>query len=412
MKKLYIRDIFTIFVMIFMTSPYFPWYGTSGNTIDISESNITTQIVKYGIYLIVFCMFISRLKHVFRSSANNIFIWLVVIWTFASFFWSVDPSITIRRAAGLLGASLIGLYIASFYTVEKFLRIAGWSFLIINFLSLMTVIFFPSQGIELYPYGWEGIYTHKNFLGRISFMGITLFPILLRNEKKHIPWIIGFILSCILLIGSNSATSLIISIFVLLIWVTIFAYLNKSKILIIFLILVFLTVFIWGIWLYFTINIDSVFTIFGRDTTLTGRIEIWERVLSVIKQKPWFGYGYRAVWLGTDAGIASYIMGQEYGLPPNAHNGFLEICLEIGVIGIILVSILLINVLYKWILMMKNSIQVNGYYLYPVVLLMSLILYNFTESTLLTPDNISWVFIAIWSFMLPRIESPFIPIIS
>ena len=391
--------------MIFMTSPYFPWYGTSGNTFDISESNMITSIVKYGIYFIIFCMLFSRLKHVLRVSANNIFIWLVVIWTFASFFWSVDPTITLRKAAGLLGANLIGLYIASFYTVEKFLKIAGWSFLIINFLSIMTIIFFPSQGIMLHPYGWEGIYDHKNNLGNISLMGITLFPVLLINEKKHTPWIIGFILSCILLIGSKSATSLVISIFVLFIWTTLFAYQNKSKILFIFLIWDFLMVFIWGIWIYFTNNIDAVFRLLGKDRTLTGRFEIWERVLSVIKRKPWLGYGFSAVWHGTDSGMGSYIMGRTYGVPAHAHNGFLDIHLEIGLIGVILVSILLINILYKWLLIIKNSNQVKGYYFYPVVLLISLILYNFTESVFLNPHKIFWVFIAVLSFMLPSAHS-------
>jgi exopolysaccharide production protein ExoQ len=411
-NKSTLRDIFTIFVIIFMTSPYFPWYGKSGNSIDISEGNLVTQILKYGIYLIIFCMFLPRLKLVFRSGANNLLIWLVVIWAFASFFWSVDPSITLRRAVGLLGASLIGLYIASFYSVEKILRIAGWSFLIINLLSMVTVIFFPSRGIMSNPYGWEGIYSHKNILGRIAYMGITLFPVLLRNEKRRLPWIIGFILSSILLVGSNSTTSLIISFLALFIWFTIFAYQNRSRLLFIFIIWDSLLVAIWGIWLYFTENIDFIFSIFGKDFTLTGRTEIWKLVLAVIRQRPWIGYGYSAIWLGTDAGMGSYIMGQTYGLPAHAHNGFLEICLEIGLIGVILVSVLLINLLSKWLLTMKNSIQMNGYYFFPVVLLTSLILYNFTESTLLTPDNISWVFIAIWSFALPKIQSHFIPKVS
>ena len=73
----------------------------------------------------------------------------------------------------------------------------------------------------------------------------------------------------------------------------------------------------------------------GRDATLTGRTGIWETVLSE-SNSALFGTGYASFWLGAR-------LQRIWDLYPNtpllqAHNGYLEIYLNLGMIGVALLG--------------------------------------------------------------------------
>jgi O-antigen ligase len=76
---------------------------------------------------------------------------------------------------------------------------------------------------------------------------------------------------------------------------------------------------------------------FGRDPTLTGRNNIWNAVLSV-HTNPLVGTGYQSFWLGTRLNQVWKLAG-----PVNeAHNGYLEIYLSLGVIGVFLLLVFMV----------------------------------------------------------------------
>ena len=60
----------------------------------------------------------------------------------------------------------------------------------------------------------------------------------------------------------------------------------------------------------------------------------------------------------------------------NAHNGYLDLLLEIGIIGVVLVSVVVIAILFKLLSTIDNSTRVKSSVLWPVVLLIAIIVYN------------------------------------
>src|SRR5437762_2930278 len=75
----------------------------------------------------------------------------------------------------------------------------------------------------------------------------------------------------------------------------------------------------------------------GRDTTLTGRTLIWRQVLRMTVD-PLFGAGFESFWLGERLEKFWRI----YWWHPNeAHNGYLEVFLNLGWIGVALLCLLL-----------------------------------------------------------------------
>jgi exopolysaccharide production protein ExoQ len=75
----------------------------------------------------------------------------------------------------------------------------------------------------------------------------------------------------------------------------------------------------------------------GRDPTLTGRTNVWKAVLST-DTNPLLGTGYESFWLGPRLSRVRELAG-----PVNeAHNGYLEVYLNLGLIGVFLLGIFLI----------------------------------------------------------------------
>ena len=68
--------------------------------------------------------------------------------------------------------------------------------------------------------------------------------------------------------------------------------------------------------------------------TLTGRIPLWEMLVTEIKEHPWLGVGFAAFW---NPHILPS-MEQRVGFPAvSAHNGFLDMLLGTGVIGLVVI---------------------------------------------------------------------------
>jgi O-antigen ligase len=69
---------------------------------------------------------------------------------------------------------------------------------------------------------------------------------------------------------------------------------------------------------------------------LSGRIYIWQFVDFEIAKKPLFGWGYRSIWLvGPDSPTLTDT-GSWVGRMPSAHNGYLDMMLDTGYVGLIL----------------------------------------------------------------------------
>jgi O-antigen ligase len=72
----------------------------------------------------------------------------------------------------------------------------------------------------------------------------------------------------------------------------------------------------------------------GRDTTLTGRTELWDRLLQM-RVDPFFGSGFESFWLGDRV---EKLWSVYWWHPRQAHNGYIEAFLNLGLIGLALVG--------------------------------------------------------------------------
>lgn len=76
----------------------------------------------------------------------------------------------------------------------------------------------------------------------------------------------------------------------------------------------------------------------GRDPTLHGRTVIWNQVLGMTAN-PLLGAGFESFWLGERL---KKMWGMYYWHPNQAHNGYLEVFLNLGWVGIALFAVVLV----------------------------------------------------------------------
>jgi O-antigen ligase len=140
---------------------------------------------------------------------------------------------------------------------------------------------------------------------------------------------------------------------------------------------------------------DVVLTLLGKDATLTGRTQIWAAVLHSISQRPLFGYGYQAFWLGLEGESYHVILAVSWMLS-QAQSGFLDVTVETGATGLIVVLLVFFFAFRDSLACLFRSrdedrLHAVEWYLAVVLLTM---LYNFDESFLFEPKHLgSMIFV-------------------
>ncbi len=78
------------------------------------------------------------------------------------------------------------------------------------------------------------------------------------------------------------------------------------------------------------------------DASFTGRDEIWRFALDHVSERPITGYGFQAFW-GTSDLVFNWDVNESWGLrASDAHNGYLNIAVTTGLVGLALASVWII----------------------------------------------------------------------
>ena len=116
-----------------------------------------------------------------------------------------------------------------------------------------------------------------------------------------------------------------------------------------------------------------ILALLGRDATFTGRADIW-RNITWNTVNPWVGAGFWNFWGGPGGRAFAAAMRTDI---PNAHDGYLDIYLDGGIIGVGLLSLMLLS--YGRRLIKKLPLDRFNHFRFAFFIVM--ILHNVTESS-------------------------------
>jgi exopolysaccharide production protein ExoQ len=388
-SRRYLGDVFTIIVLVLGTGALQSLIVDSSSSKAISEGNPFLQVVWACIYVITAIRAGQQPRAILEMIRSNKLLIGLVLLTFFSAAWSADPGLTLRRSIALLATTLFGVDFAVRYSLRDQLRLLAVALGGVVLLSVIVQVFFPGQipTVDmLYPDAWVGLFGQKNEFGRIIVLA-TL--VVLTAVRKSVGGIIITVLALVaalgLIIAAQSMTSFVALVGMILVMQ--FAPTLRWSARIRRAVQVFGTIIALPA-LYALIHFrDSVTELMGRNASLTGRVKIWGLSVASIALKPILGYGYSAFWpasaeaMRIDVAINWTV--------PHAHDAYIELALELGLVGLGLYVGAYLLAMKRAALYMRMERDNSAKW--PLVYLCFVLLYSFTENYVLAPNTIFWM---------------------
>lgn len=323
-----------------------------------------------------------------------------------SIMWSDFPDVSLKRYTKDIGNYLMVIIVLSESApIEAIMTMFKRCTYILIPMSVVMFKYYPAFGRS---YGrWDGqlsitgVTNNKNSLGILcALCGIAIFWNLVSTWRSNIAPVsktqvlvrcLVLIMTVWVLLVSHSATSLIC--FVVSIGIIAVIEVRSVGRIILYTLPVTLCLLL-GYIMMIGGPLSVVTGAVGRDETLTGRTDVWQTVLEMVNN-PIIGCGYNSFFLGDRLRQLWSIY--TWGVT-EAHNGYLEVYLDLGVIGVILLVMILISSLRSTLALLRNDLD-GG--VLKLAILVSAIIYNTTESAF-RPGLLMYFVFMLVVIQLPR----------
>src|SRR6266850_304118 len=316
----------------------------SNSYIEGTPLDRTVLIVLMTLALIV----LIKRKRLGVLMGMNLPIVLFLLYAALTALWSDFPDVTIRRWFKAAGCLLMVMVVLSERDRDAAMRrLFVWAGFLLIPHSILLIKYYPAIGRAYNRWTWivsyVGVTTHKNSLGGIcqvygvTFVWhfITAYRDRLRADRmRHLiayGAAIAMVLYLFWLANSVTAQSVFLLATALLVGAQMGVVVRKPWLVHMVMLLLVAVPFAA---LFLGVG-GSALEGMGRDSTLTGRTDIWARVMSLV-DNPILGTGFESFWLGRRlAAMDRYQLGLN-----EAHNGYIEIYISLGWIGVVLLTIM------------------------------------------------------------------------
>ncbi|KTT97315.1 O-antigen ligase family protein [Sphingomonas sanguinis] len=341
---------------------------------------------------------------------ENAAAYAIVALMFVSVAWSAYPWDSIRGATQLLLASLIATTV--FLESPTALGLARLRSMAVCFIVLSALFSaaFPHLATiaggygDVYKGALRGILSDKNPFGNALSSCMVILVLTVRigpGSWVRSPYTACILAGLVMLVLSQSATSMIAFLLPTMLLMANRTVLAQTPNAGLRLLLVVMASLLAGFVAFVgpTLLAEMSGSV-GRDATLTGRTEIWELTWNAGLQRPLLGYGYLSFWqdyIGENGLLARLGMWEI----AEAHNGFIEVLLSTGFVGLTLVVVVMLYLLVRSFtgMILRPS---NGNAEAALLLVLNIVLENFTESVYLAPNYAATTIIAVACILAHR----------
>jgi len=140
----------------------------------------------------------------------------------------------------------------------------------------------------------------------------------------------------------------------------------------------------------------------GRDATLTGRTGLWGDIFAIASKSPILGVGYGAFWVGPKGydlyPLPNWSKVTPRWRPNQGHNGYIDIYVELGLVGVLLIGGVIATAFRKIGQMLHTDFE---YGRLSLTFLAIILLNNATESSLLKATHSLWFLFVLFATTAP-----------
>ena len=341
---------------------------------------------------------------------------LLIALALFSLAWSVFPPATIYRSFLVLFLALIAAFYGSRLSARNLVAYVAVVIGVFAVASLFVALAWPDAGItHAYAYEglWRGIFWHKIYLGATMALGYIAGLVILFSPRAHFTLThkilaAGMIVLCaVLALLSNSASGLVVfviqtGLFILAaLWLAFGRRISRKVYWALGGVLAFVLILV-------LINLDVIFGLFNRSASMTGRTGMWTHVLTTyVTQRPWLGHGFGAFWLqpGINQAVQS-VVGWYYPVKVG-DNGYLDILLNLGVLGLFLLLAVLGTGVWR-----ALRVAIHGrslIHFFPLFVLAHIVFINISLSYIVEMESFIWFLLVVILFMVSRRDNSLVP---
>lgn len=361
---------------------------------DQAETPIL-RMVWLPVYAVTAGLIAFRFEKIIRAWPAWLILFGLIALAYVSKYWSIDPEVTSRRVIAMAINSAFAVYVGCVFRGAPLPRMLMNTCLVMAVGSLIMVFAFPRIGVHQMDNAglWRGLWYEKNQMGLVMVVGAVSSAAVLaadhlaQNGRK--PWVplMAFGLTTLLVMATQSKTSLLC--WLLGVGMIGFWWLLKQGGAAITIVAVWFAVLTSSLAAWFW-NTDSaaILQALGKDPSLTGRTLIWEALMRRVAERPMTGYGFSAFW-GVDSIPAREIRLETQWPVPSAHNGWIDLLVQLGWPGAIFVGAIMLVSAILVIVRLNGMGAREGYW--SIAYLTVFTALSLSESVLLTHANLPWI---------------------
>lgn len=362
-----------------------PLFGYNGTPQDASG---LARAVYYPFYLAGLYLAAACWRRMIDAAWRTPILLGLFVLCCASWFWSIDPSGTLRRCIALAMTMLAGYALAARFSWARLTEVIGLAFGIMMLLSYGLALLVPDMGRmqELFIGAWRGPFVEKNSLGAMMAIGFTAAAAAgLNTPSRRLFWW-GMAGGMALLVLLSTSKTALVSLMVGAAGIGVIMLARRGPVTAVILTWLSLTGLIL-IGAVLLLEPSFAFRLLGKDATLTGRTYIWDGIAHVMKGHKRLGYGYGVVWSDEAPYAPLARITQVAGFRAyHAHSCWYEMWLGLGVTGFVTWGLVFVE---TWIKALYRTARAEGgYFALPFLGIYSLS--SLTESMTLGWNDIRW----------------------
>ena len=396
-RALWLPLVWMLIICTRQSSEWLSLFGLNLGASSLEEGSpfdacIYFSLIAAGIYVLN-----KRQVQLSEIVRNNQWLTIFFVYCFLAIFWSDFPFVAFKRWIKVIGHPVMVLVLLTEPDpVEALVRLMKRCAYVVVPVSVLFIKYYPEWGRSYSSWtgqaSYTGITSNKNSLGcDLMIFGLFFFWHFLNTRRlpRSQPRRSELVLTFVFLIAiwwlfkmAQSSTSLVsLGLGALVVLLLGLRSIDKRFIGV----YVVAGLAVYGVAELFFDVWGSFLHLLGKSASLTDRTIIWHDVLQLPVNRI-LGAGFESFWLGDRLKI---LWAKHWWHPNEAHNGYLETYLNLGLVGLFILIGLLIATYRKTRSELYNDFEFGRF---RVAFLVTIIAYNWTEAAFKNISPVWFVF--------------------